>query len=693
MADLLFELFSEEIPARMQKDAAEQLRALLEKALGENHLPAKEVKVFSTPRRLAVLVSGLPALQPDRTLEKKGPKTSAPAEIVEKFLAANHVKKDALVEKDGVYFLVQQQKGAKTSEVLPALLKEVAVNIPWPKSMRWGGGEFRWVRPLRSVLAILDGEVLPLEIGGVKASNVTYGHRFLAPQEIKISKPSEYEFLLEKSCVIADREKRKANIHGQISEAAKKANLQLKQDEGLLEEVTGLVEWPVVLVGSFDQKFLELPPEVVTSEMRQHQKYFALQNADGSLSNKFLITANRPTKDNGIAVTHGNERVLRARLHDGAFYWEQDQKTKLEDWAKKLSDVTFHAKLGTTAEKVQRVTKLAVWLAAFAKADAKLTERAAQLCKADLVTGMVGEFPELQGVMGRYYALKQGEKSEVAEAIKEHYQPLGPSDKVPSNPVSIAVALADKLDTLVGMFAVGEKPTGSKDPFALRRAALGIIRIVLENELSFSMKMACAYALAEHLREGSNDVERLKERSEIAELMDFFEDRYRVVLKERGIRDDYIKAVFEGGNEKAYMGIREADLLQMEKRVIALQEFMVTPEGGALKGAHKRASNIVQKEKAWGTEGIQESLLQQAEEKNLFQILRKLDSPITEACKQDEFKKAMELFASLRDPVDAFFTEVLVNVESQDLKRNRLALLNNIIDFMDGIADFSKVEG
>jgi glycyl-tRNA synthetase beta chain len=669
MASFLLELFSEEIPARMQTQAAEHLAHAFAAAVKEAGLPVAAVKTFVTPRRLALACDGLPAAQPDVNIEKKGPKTGAPQAAIDGFLRSAGVPLEKLekrmVGKDETYFAVIRQKGQPTATVLKSIVEKIIGDFPWPKSMRWGARETRWVRPLHSILCLMDGKVVPVEWGGITAGNVTYGHRFLSPEAITVATSEDYEGLLEKAHVIADAAKRKAEIAKQAEALAAKHGLSVKRDDGLLAEVNGLVEWPTLLMGSIDARFMDLPPEVLVSEMRAHQKYFALLTGNGAMSDKFLITSNMVTSDGGKAVIAGNERVLRARLSDGRFFWDQDRKKPLSEWAKGLEGVTFHAKIGTIAQKVERVTALAVQLCEYVKgADKKLVERAARLCKADLTTGMVGEFPELQGVMGRYYALAQKEDAAVADAIRDHYLPLGPDSPVPTKSVSICVALADKLDTLISMFAAGEKPTGSKDPFALRRSALGIIRIILENNLRLPLK--------KHL----ND-----------ELLSFFYDRLIVQLKDKGTRHDVIKAIVSKGDD---------NLIRVVSKAKAVQDFLETEDGNNLLIAYKRAANIVnaaeQKDKTKYTGQID------YKDSNEYAsaLAKALSNTLTEMKRSREienFSQMMNHASDLRKPIDAFFTNVLVNAEEPELRISRLNLLAWIRDAFEVIADFSLIEG
>lgn len=668
MPSLLLELFSEEIPARMQKAAMQHLHDTLTKEIAAAGLAIGKTAAFVTPRRVAVSIADIPAIQPDVTVEKKGPKTSAPQAAIDGFLKSSGLTLDKcekrIAGKDETYFAVIHQKGQPTAGLLKGMIEKILAEFPWPKSMRWGSGSISWVRPLHSILCLFDGKVVPVEFAGVTAGNTTYGHRFLAPAAITITDPAEYEAKLKAAHVIADRNARMQEIEKQANAVAAQHNLQLKQDQGLLEEVTGLVEWPTVIIASIDAAYMDLPPEVLVSEMRAHQKYFALNTKDGKFSDKFLITSNMITSDGGKAVIAGNERVLRARLADGRFYWDQDRKKALSDWAKGLEGVTFHAKIGTIAEKVERIKKLAVSLAAPVKADAKLVERAAILCKADLVSGMVGEFPELQGVMGRYYALQQKEDAAVADAIRDHYLPLGPDSPVPTAPVAVCAALADKLDTLISMFAAGEKPTGSKDPFALRRAALGIIRIILENNIRLPLKSVLN-----------------------AELITFFSDRLKVMLKDQGIRHDIISAVLANGDD---------DLVRVVARAKALQEFLGTDNGTNLLAGYKRASNIVtaeEKKDKTTFEKVDASQLGAEEATQLANVLNSLSGKVDTALKGEQYPAAMSALADLRKPVDAFFDKVMVNAEDKNQRLSRLGLLNQIRRVMNQIADFSQIEG
>ena len=559
MPELLLELFSEEIPARMQARAADDLKRLVTAGLKDAGLEHGDIRAFVTPRRLTLVVDDLPEKQPDLREEKRGPKVDAPEKAIEGFLKANGLTREHCEEREldkGTFlFAVVEKNGADTKSVLPDLLAKAVADLPWPKSMRWGDGDMRWVRSLERVLCLFGGEVLTLALRNeVACGNTTSGHRFLDPEAFDVTDFADYATKLRAAHVILDRDERKKIIAEGADKAAKAEGLTLRDDPGLLDEVTGLVEWPVVMSGKIDDAFMDVPDEVLITSMRAHQKYFSLLNADGSLAPRFVVVANTEAKDGGKQVVAGNERVLRARLSDAKFFWDQDGKKKLEDGVHKLADSVFHAKLGTMAQKVERITALAGELAPFIPGcDAGDAMRAARLAKADLVTEMVYEFPELQGTMGRYYAAKDGEDAAIADAIAEHYSPAGPGDDCPTAPISVAVALADKRDTLVGFFAVDEKPTGSRDPSALRRAALGIIRLVLENGLRLPLREAVMKAYWGY-NETVPDFEKTlggghKPKILEQDLLDFFADRLKVHLRERGVRHDHVEAVFALGGE------------------------------------------------------------------------------------------------------------------------------------------------
>jgi glycyl-tRNA synthetase beta chain len=695
MAELLLELFSEEIPARMQARAAEELRRLVTERLKAAGLDFAKAESFVTPRRLALGVHGLPVQQPDVSEEKKGPRVGSPDPAIQGFLKSTGLASlDQAEQRDtgkGVFwFAVTRRTGAPTASVLPGLLSEAIAGLAWPKSMRFASQGFRWVRPLHAIAAMFDGKPLKgrfdLDGAVLEFGDKSRGHRFLSPGAFPVAALADYQHRLKEHYVILDQAERRAEILRQAEAKATEAGLKLRHDEGLLDEVTGLVEWPVVLMGRIDGAFMSLPPEVLTGSMRAHQKYFALVDGHGKLAPRFLVVANMETKDKGAAIVAGNERVLRARLSDAQFFWDQDRKLRLEARLPALKDIVFHAKLGTVAEKMARVKALALELAkSIPGADAAKVGRAVELAKADLVTGMVGEFPELQGVMGRYYALAEGEAPEVAHAIAEHYSPLGPSDVCPTAPVSVAVALADKIDILVGFFAIDEKPTGSKDPFALRRAALGAIRLIVENKLRIGLDGLFAKALA-----GYAGVKLVLDGNAVRrDLLEFFADRLKVALKEKGARHDLIAAVFALGGED--------DLVRLLARVDALARFLGTEDGAHLLTAQKRAANILrieEKKDGKSYDGAADPTLFKAEaEKALARALEGAAERVYHAVAKEDFTGAMAAMAELRAPVDAFFDTVTVNDANQDLRANRLRLLSRIRATLGLVADFSKIEG
>ncbi|KAA0583701.1 glycine--tRNA ligase subunit beta [Azospirillum sp. B21] len=695
MTELLIEFFSEEIPARMQARAADDLKRLVTDKLAANGLTFTTAAAHSTPRRLALVVDGLPERTADVREEKKGPRVGSPEQAVAGFLkSAGLDSLDQCEQRDtgkGVfYFAVTEKKGRETAAVLAEIIPAAMAELPWPKSMRWGTGTVRWVRPLHSIIALFGGRVLDggYDIGGTQGrvvfGNVTRGHRFLAPDAFTVESFADYKEKLRAAKVVLDREERKAKIKADAEALAKAQGLTLSPDDALLEEVAGLVEWPVVLMGGIDESFMDVPSEVLITSMRTHQKYFAVLDADGKMAPRFIVVANTETLDGGKAVVAGNERVLRARLSDAKFFWDQDRKTKLEARVPALEKITFHAKLGTVAEKVTRVQLLAAEIARAIGADSDAASRAALLCKADLVTEVVGEFPEVQGIMGRYYALGQGESADVANAIADHYKPLGPSDSCPTAPVSVSVALADKIDTLVGFFAIDEKPTGSKDPYALRRAALGVIRLVLENGLR--VKLSEIFAAAH----GAYKVSGFAPAGNVGgDLMSFFADRLKVVLREQGVRHDLVDAVFALGGED--------DLVRLLARVKALQAFVGSDEGANLAAAYKRASNIVRieekKDGAAFDQPVEAARLAQDEEMALFDALNEASATAKPLLDAEDFTGTMAALAKLRGPVDAFFDKVTVNAEDKDLRANRLRLLTQIRTTLNAVADFSKIEG
>jgi len=743
MSELLLELFSEEIPARMQKRASEDLSKLVTDALKAAGVEATAARAFATPRRLALVIDGLPDRTPDVTEERKGPKVGAPQQAIDGFLRAAGLASidDATVQDDkkGAFYLaVTKKPGRAMADLIAEIVPDVIRNFPWPKSMRWGTGALRWVRPLHSILCILGGKIVPIELEGISADSMTYGHRFMAPDGFNVTSFADYEAKLEKAFVILDPARRAAIIKAGALKLASDAGLKLFEDEALLNEVAGLVEWPVPLIGKIDDDFMSVPQEVLTSTMRANQKYFALTDASGKLAPRFIVVANIVAADGGKAIVNGNERVLRARFSDARFLWDQDRKHTLTSRLPKLQEVVFHAKLGTVHDKAVRIGKLARELAAFVPgADAEKAQIAGELAKADLTTGMVGEFPELQGLMGAYYARNDGLDDDVAQAIAEHYAPLGPADGVPASALGKVVALADKIDTLAGFWAIDEKPTGSKDPYALRRAALGVIRIILEGNFSLSLRFAFSIGevlanfavadnehkrglglpLEEYLRTKSiNEISVVKDvledeidadsamrggeklsywliklaelrvdKFEVVDLLAFFADRLKVYLRDRGARHDLVDAVF------ALEG--QDDLVLIVKRVEALSAFLATDDGANLLAGYKRAVNILrieEKKDGKSFEGLPErGALPQ--DQALFDAIAKASKEAEAAVKAEDFAAAMGALALLRAPVDAFFEHVKVNDEG--FRENRLRLLAQIRASLHMVADFSKVEG
>jgi glycyl-tRNA synthetase beta chain len=696
MPDLLLELLSEEIPARMQRRAAEDLRKLVTDALVERGFLYEGAKAFATPRRLALHVAGLPVRGEAVREERRGPRVGAPEAAVQGFLkgagltSLDQAQTITDPKKGEFYLAVIERPGRETLDVLAEILPGIIKGFPWPKSMRWGAasaqpGSLRWVRPLQSIVATFgpeteNPEIVPLSVDGIAAGTTTRGHRFLAPEPFEVRRFDDYAQALERAQVILDADRRKDMILHDARDLAFARGLDLVEDDGLLEEVAGLVEKPVVLMGSFDERFLEIPAEAIRATIRANQKCFVLRKSGTeALAPAFILVSNLVATDGGAAITAGNERVVRARLSDARFFWETDKATKLEARLPKLDSIVFHEKLGTQGERVGRIAALAKEIAPLVGADPALAERAARLAKADLVTEMVGEFPELQGLMGRKYAALQGESESVAAAIEEHYKPVGPSDSVPTDPVSIAVALADKLDTLVGFWSIDEKPTGSKDPFALRRAALGVIRAVIERSLRLSLVALVAPRFAESGAERS------------ADLLAFFADRLKVYLRDQGARHDLIDAVF------ALPG--QDDLLLVVRRVEALGAFLGTDDGRNLLAGYKRAANILRiEEKKDGraydaAPDAARAAAGQAEERALAEALDAARAEASAAVAAEDFAGAMRALSRLRAPVDAFFETVTVNADDPALRENRLRLLNALRAATREVAEFSRIEG
>lgn len=750
MPDLLLELFSEEIPARMQRRAAEDLRKLVTDALVERGFLYEGAQAFATPRRLALNIVGLPVKGQDVREERKGPRVGSPEAALQGFLKSaglasiDEAKIESDPKKGEFYVAIIERPGRATQDVLAEILPQIIKTFPWPKSMRSGAasaeaGALRWVRPLQSIVCTFgpeteEPEIVPFAVDGLVASDVTYGHRFMAPGAIRVKRFDDYVTSLERAKVVLDADRRKDIILHDAKDLAFAQGLDLVEDEGLLEEVAGLVEWPVVLMGAFDKAFLEIPPEVIRTTIRANQKCFVLNDArTGKLADKFILTSNLVAKDGGKTIVGGNERVVRARLSDAKFFWETDQKTKLEDRLEKLKSIVFHEKLGTQYERVERIVALARELAPIVGADPQLAERAARLAKGDLVTEMVGEFPELQGLMGRYYAAIQGEHPSVAAALEDHYKPLGPSDRVPTDPVSVAVALADKLDTLVGFWAIDEKPTGSKDPYALRRAALGVIRLVLDNNLKLPLIALLAKPFARDAKDALfeeflkakklveaiadsafaslvkhasvSELETIFRERQMADaeklaramyvraldLLSFFADRLKVYLRDQGARHDLIDAVFslEG----------QDDLLMVVRRVEALGRFLETEDGKNLLAGYRRAANILrieEKKDARSYDGAPDAAVIESqgenEEKILFTVLQGATQNAREHVMREDFEGAMKALATIRPAVDAFFDKVTVNVDNAAVRENRLKLLNALRAATRAVADFSRIE-
>jgi len=709
MADFLLELLSEEIPARMQAKARNDLARLFAESLQSAGLETGSIDTHSTPRRLALIARDVAEATEAAREEIKGPRTSAPPQALEGFLRKTGLTREQLEERDGVFFAMVEREGRPAADVIADALKRIVVDFPWPKSMRWGSGSLRWVRPLHGIVAILGQEIVRVEVAGLVAGATTVGHRFHHPGPITIGGSHDYVEKLRACHVIVDQDERERLIREGAEVAAKDAGLALIGDEGLVVENAGLTEWPVPLLGRFDPDFLDVPREVIVLTMRTNQKYFACVDENADLAPAFVCVANVSAEDGGEAIVEGNRRVLAARLADARFFWEQDLKVPLEEQAKKLVGIVFHEKLGTVADKVNRVAKLARWLVeqdVVKHADVDQVERAARLAKADLVTGMVGEFPELQGVIGGYLAAAQGEPNVVADAVRDHYKPVGQGDHVPTAPVTVAVALADKLDSLVGFFQVGERPTGSKDPFALRRAALGILSLIIENQLRVSTRELITAAAHEG---GANAGH---------EIAGFLIDRLKVQQREAGVSHDMIDAVVavETGG----------DNVRMVQRVQALQAFLETEDGADLLIAYKRAANILKKEDWTGQvmsspaeqgipqtgeedplvlveePGLREAVAEMAsghagadlpEEKALIAALDEAEPKAAAAIEAEDFTGAMAALASLRRPIDEFFDHVTVNDPDPAKRERRLNLLMRFRDAVNRVADFSKIEG
>lgn len=728
MPDLLLELFSEEIPARMQAKAADDLRRLVTDKLVAEGLVYDGAKAFATPRRLALTVHGIPARQPDLKTERRGPKVGGPDAAVQGFLKATGLKSldEAKIQRDpkgDFYIALIEKAGRDAIDVLAEILPVIIRTFPWPKSMRWGArsgkpGSLSWVRPLHAITATFgleteEPDVVKFAVDGIETGQTTYGHRFMAPGAINVRRFEDYEAKLKAAKVILDPQARKDIIFADAKELTFAQGFELVEDQALLDEVSGLVEWPVVMMGSFEEEYLAIPDEVIRATIRNNQKCFVVRDPrTGKLTNKFVLTANIEAADGGKVIVAGNERVIRPRLSDAKFFYETDLKTKLEDRLPKFAQIVFHEKLGTQAERIKRIERLAAEIAPLVGADVAKATRAAHLAKADLLTEVVGEFPEVQGLMGKYYALAQGEDASVAAACEEHYKPQGPADRVPTDPVSVAVALADKIDTLVGFWAIDEKPTGSKDPYALRRAALGVIRIVLEQSDRISLTPIFQDAIALHIMRGSEATFEgivrvvrnptpnptfLRKGGPIAadnlasllgELLAFFADRLKVQLREQGARHDLVDAVFALGGQD--------DLLMIVRRVEALGKFLESDDGKNLLAGIKRASNILgieEKKDKRSFDGAPDAALYTLDqEKALAKAIGEVKAEASAAVAKEDFAAAMSAMAKLRPPVDAFFEKVRVNDDDAKVRENRLKLLNEIRSATRAVADFSKIQ-
>ena len=723
MGELLFELLSEEIPARMQRRAIDELVALVRDKLAAAEIQAASLHGYVTPRRLTIIADGIPTRQPDQSDERRGPRVGSPAPAIDGFLRAAGLQSIDECEirdtdRGEFYFAIRHNKGRPAGDILPELLRAAIGELPWPKTMRFPAATLRWVRPVVSVVALFDGRVLSLALDRIPVGRVTRGHRFLSTGEIAVENAQDYRDKLEAAHVILDHTRRKGMIAVDLDRLAAAAGVTMKPDPALLDEVAGLVEFPVVLMGRIDDESMALPPEILATAMRTHQKYFSCLNSDVTPAPRFLFVANNLTPDDGKTIVAGNERVLRARLADARFFWEQDKKVRLEDRVEALKVRVYHEKLGSVFDKAERMEQLAVFLAQQlsqrspvipAKAGiqggrtdplpldsrfrgndegelGRVAQRAAHLAKADLSTGMVGEFPELQGVMGRYYALNDGEDPRIADAIADHYKPLGPSDSCPTAPVSVITALADKLDTLAGFFTIGEPPTGSRDPFALRRAALGIIRLILENRL----RLPLGQALSSAVLIISRQLEGAPQQGSVKDLiLAFIGDRLKVHLREQGVRHDLISAVF---------ALNEDDLVRLLARVDALNKFLTSDDGANLLVAYRRAANIVAIEerrdkRRYDDEDDDPAVLSQQEESTLSRALGEIGGLAGDMLQGEQFEDAMSALARLRQPVDAFFDAVTVNTDDRALRENRLRLLSRIRAVMNEVADFSQIEG
>ncbi len=692
MSELFIEILSADTPAGMQKNAIDQFTKAMVNALADAEIPFEQGACHSTPRRMIFVAENIPATIADKVEEKKGPKVGAPQQALDGFLRSNNLTQNDLVEKEtpkgNFWFAHLTKKGGATKDLLKEIIPAAMRSINWPKSMRWGESAFRWARPLRNIVALLDGEVIEFtfDLGGqespLTSTNKTVGHRFLSPDEIEVKNYEDYKSKMHSAYVMIDRDERKKIIVEEANLMAKQSNGQLHEDPALIEEIVGLIEWPVMLKGQFDKDFLEVPQECLIKTMKKDQKYIPILDKNGHLTHEFVITSNMVTDDQGKTIIAGNQKVLRARLSDARFFYEQDLKTTLDDRLPQLENIKFHEKLGTVHARVKRLEELSGMIAKITGTDTKQAIRAAELSKSDLVTGMVGEFADLQGIMGRYYAKAAGETDAVSHAIEDHYKPAGPEDKCPTEPISICLALADKIDVLTGFFAINEKPTGSKDPFALRRAALGIIRLVLENNLTLDLK-----ALFEASQKAYSSFITIENDTLIDDLLNFVADRMKVSLKDQGVRHDLIDAVFGLG--------LNGNLTRVVARVSALQNFLSTEDGKNLVAGYKRANNIVsieeKKDKISYDATVTPNLFTQEEETKLHDVLSQAEVKIKPSLENENYEDVMSEMADLRAPIDAFFEKVTVNDNDPSLRQNRLNMLAKIRSTLNQVADFSKV--
>ena len=674
MAEWLLELFSEEIPARMQAGAARDFERMAREGLAKADLTIGSAQVFAGPRRLTLVVDGLETAQADRIEERKGPRANAPEAALAGFLRSTGLTREQLAERAGVFIARIARAGRPTTEVIAELVPDIVRRFPWPKSMTWGSRPMRWVRPLHRILCVFDGEIVPFEIDGIVSGDETEGHRVMAAgRVVKARTFADYHQSLTEAFVVLDSAERVERIAVDARALAEQRGLSLVEDRALLDEVAGMVEWPVALLGDVNERFLQLPPEVIRTTMRTHQRYFAVRAPNGELAPHFIAIANLETPDGGALIAKGNGRVLAARLDDARFFWDEDRKIRLEDRLPALEGVVFHAKLGTMRERAERVERLAAVIAPLVGADADQARLSGRLAKADLVTGMVREFPELQGVMGGYYAAHENQSPEVATAIRDHYRPQGPSDVTPSAPVTMAVSLADKLDTIIGFFDIGEKPTGSRDPFALRRAALGVLRILAENELTIGYVRLIDLAADVTCRSAEG-------------VGDFLAERLKVSLRDRGARPDILEAVFAVGDDVPG---------RVAARLDALEAFLTTVDGANLLAGYKRAINILAAEGKKGPLPIADARRPDGPpaEVDLFIALEQLGPRLQADLEAEAFTAAMTALASLREPVDSFFANVMVNSDDPSERDNRLGLLMRVRSAMASVADFSLIQG